>query len=514
MFFAKKNMQKKYAIKPLEQTYPQNNEIIMQKTKKEYQNKIHQFFHPSDDLVEYILQLKTGKEAFLYYLEGLTDNAALKNNVVLPLLEAKQVESVEDFPMVISVYMKKVHTWEEITSSILEGQSVIFLEGISTGYVIQTKGGTERGIEEPTSESIIRGAHDGFVESAATNIGLIRGYLPSKELKVKKSTVGDRAKTSVYFLYLSDVANKDILEEAEYLVGEIRIDTIIHVGELARFMQQDIWTPFPQFFTSERPDTIVKHILDGKIAIVLDHSPSVMIIPINLAGFFQTADDYNISWSIASFLRFLRVTGFVLAVLLPAIYIAIVNYHFEIIPLDLYLSIAKSRVKVPFSPLVEALIMEFTIEMLREAGIRLPQPTGQTIGIVGGIVVGQAAVQAGLVSNIMVIVVSITAISSFIVPNYDLSSCIRLLRFPMMILAYLYGIVGIISGVMVLIAHLVTLKSFGVPYSLPLAPFIKKDWKDMLIRFPSSLLSKRSQVANPQQEVKKTTEMEKGDRDD
>ncbi|MBJ3790064.1 spore germination protein, partial [Bacillus sp. OA1] len=192
-----------------------------------------------------------------------------------------------------------------------------------------------------------------------------------------------------------------------------------------------------------------------------------------------------------------------LAIFLPAFYIAIVSFHFEIIPIDLYTSIATSRVKVPFSPLLEAFIMEITLEMLREAGIRLPQPIGQTIGIVGGIVIGQAAVQAGLVSNVMVIIVSITAIASFIVSNYDLSSSIRLIRFPMMLLAYFYGIVGIVSGLMLLFAHFVSLTSYGSPYGLPIAPFRLQELKDSFVRFPISMITTRSSTGQPKQEKKK-----------
>ncbi|PEL85801.1 spore germination protein, partial [Bacillus wiedmannii] len=228
-----------------------------------------------------------------------------------------------------------------------------------------------------------------------------------------------------------------------------------------------------------------------------------MIVPMNLIGFFQTPDDYNIHWLIASFFRLLRFAGFIIAIFLPAIYIAIVSFHFEIIPIDLYTSIATSRVKVPFSPLLEAFIMEITLEMLREAGIRLPQPIGQTIGIVGGIVIGQAAVQAGLVSNVMVIIVSITAIASFIVSNYDLSSSIRLIRFPMMLLAYFYGIVGIVSGLMLLFAHFVSLTSYGSPYGLPIAPFRLQELKDSFVRFPISMITTRSSTGQPKQKKKK-----------
>ncbi|MDR4293471.1 spore germination protein [Bacillus cereus] len=469
-------------------------EYIFQSEIRTYQQKIKMLFKQSADLVEYSLHLKKKGPALLYYFEGLTDCVALKNNVVIPLLEAKGAEENPEFPFLISAHITNVDTWNEVSQALLSGQSILFIEYMNSAYIIQTKGGVERSIEEPQAESVIKGSHDGFVESAATNIGLIRRYIPSVGLQTKQFKVGKQVSLPLYLIYLDNMVNKEVLHKVEIKVQKIQTETeeVIHVGELSTFIQEDMWTPFPQTYVSERPDAIIKHILNGKIAIVLERSPSVMVVPIHLMNFFHTVDDYNMHWSIVSFFKILRMVGFILAMLLPAVYIAIINYHFEIIPLDLYLSVANSRIKVPFSPLVEALIMEFTIEMLREAGVRLPQPIGQTIGIVGGIVIGQAAVQAGLVSNIMVIVVSITAISSFIVPNYDLSSCIRLIRFPMMILAYYFGIVGVISGVMLVIAHLVTITSFGEPYTTPLAPFVLKDWKDTLIRLPSTVLQKQT----------------------
>ena len=234
----------------------------------------------------------------------------------------------------------------------------------------------------------------------------------------------------------------------------------------------------------------------------MDRSPGAMVVPMNLIGFFKPQMTIIFIGSLHLF-SLITICRIYYSYFLPAFYIAIVSFHFEIIPIDLYTSIATSRVKVPFSPLLEAFIMEITLEMLREAGIRLPQPIGQTIGIVGGIVIGQAAVQAGLVSNVMVIIVSITAIASFIVSNYDLSSSIRLIRFPMMLLAYFYGVVGIVSGLMLLFAHFVSLTSYGSPYGLPIAPFRLQELKDSFVRFPISMITTRSSTGQPKQEKKK-----------
>lgn len=472
---------------------------------------INQIFDQSADLVEHPLQLKTETHITLYYFEGLTDGIALKDNVIYPLLHRLDEDDKVFQSNIIATYTKEVFTWNEVIDSLLEGQSVLFMDGQLGALVINTKGWSERAVQEPVSEGAITGSHDGFIENASKNIGLIRRYIPSVELKIKKLLVGERATIPVYLIYLGDVANDTVIQEAETRIQEIQTDTVLSIGELSHYINDRLFTPFPQSLLSERPDAIANHILDGKVAILIDRSPIAMVIPVNLIGFFQTPDDYNVNWSIASFIRLLRFLGFFIAIFLPAVYIAIVSFHFEIIPLDLYISIAKSRVRVPFSPMIEALIMEITLEMLREAGVRLPQPIGQTIGIVGGIVIGQAAVQAGIVSNIMVIIVSITAIASFIVPNHDLSSCIRLIRFPMMLLAYVYGIVGIVSGTMILIAHIVTIKSFGTPYGVPLSPFRLKDLKNAFVHFPTPLLTTRPSASNPKQKKKKNLQSNKGD---
>ncbi|WVX84406.1 spore germination protein [Niallia oryzisoli] len=224
---------------------------------------------------------------------------------------------------------------------------------------------------------------------------------------------------------------------------------------------------------------------------VVDRSPSVIIGPATFDSFFKTIDDYSSRWMVASFIRLMRYFGFFIAIFLPATYIAIISFHFEVIPIKLLLSLGASRERIPFPPYIEAFIMEITLEMLREAGIRLPAKIGQTVGIVGGIVIGQAAVEAGIVSNIMVIVVALTAVASFIIPNYEMGSSIRIIRFPMMIFASLFGFVGLTVGLMILLAHFVALESLGTPYGSPIAPLRFPDWKDALIRFPLWSIYKR-----------------------
>ncbi|WP_429824068.1 spore germination protein [Brevibacillus laterosporus] len=311
-------------------------------------------------------------------------------------------------------------------------------------------------MEEPYLEPTIKGAHDGFVENASKNLGLLRRYIPSPELKLRQLKIGERGKVTITMAYLEDVANPKVIEELERRIQALSLDVIINIGELQQLISKNTFTVFPQFLVTERPDTTAMQILKGRVAILMDRSPGVPIAPMDLVGFLETKDDYNVNWLLASFVRLLRYIAFMISLVLPAFYVATISFHLEVIPLKLLLSIGESREKVPFPPVLEALVMELSLEMLREAGLRLPGPIGQTVSIVGGIVIGQAAVQAGIVSNIMVIVVSITAIASFIIPYYDMSSTIRLLRFPMMMLAYFFGYVGIIMGLMIMFIHLIT----------------------------------------------------------
>ncbi|ADY24998.1 spore germination protein [Bacillus paranthracis] len=444
--------------------------------------KIKKHFYGTEDLIDRSFCLRSGTKFALFYFESLTDVNILKENVITPLLEHNTNDMHIFSSNVITTSTKLVSAWDEIIEEMLDGNSVLLLDGVTQALVIDTKGGAERTVMEPVSEMIIQGPHDGFIENISKNIGLIRKYVPSSHLTATRLKIGRRTPVKGYLVYLKDMASETIVKEVENRIKNIKIDTILNVGELSNVIKDQRWTPFPQAYISERPDAIARHILEGRIAVLIDRSPGVMVVPVNLMCFFHPPDDYNIHWLICSFLRLLRFLGFIIAMFLPAIYIATVSFHFEIIPLNLYINIAASRAEVPFYPLTEAIIMEITLEMLREAGVRIPQPIGQTIGIVGGIVIGQAAIEAGLVSNTMVVIVSITAIASFLIANYDLANCARLIRFPIMILASCYGILGIVSGIIMLMVHLVTISSFGAPY----VSFCVQNIKNEIKKFSSS----------------------------
>ncbi|OOQ93179.1 spore germination protein [Bacillus cereus] len=463
--------------------------------------QLQQFFHQSPDLVIRRFQIPAdGLEAALIYLAGLTDKQSIQNHVLSPLMH-NSLDPKKELPITIGG-VEIINTWSQIENAVLGGDSVLFIHGRNNVYQLDTKGWPQRNIENPQNEVSLKGAHQGFVETGSQNIALIRRYIPQRELILKEMTIGIRGKTKVFILYLRDVASKDVLEELETRIQNITVDAIINTGELIEFIEDNPYSPFPQFILTERPDSTVSQILQGRFAVIMDGSPNVLIAPATFMSFFQGVDDYSTRWLLASFIRLLRFVAFMISLFLPATYVAFISFNFEVIPMELFLSIAESRSRVPFFPILEALLMEMTLEMMREGALRLPTPIGQTVGIVGGIIVGQAAVQAGIVSNIMIIVVAVTAIASFNIANYDMGSAIRMLRFPMMLSAALFGIVGIVIGWMTLIAHLISLESLGTSYGSPLAPFRFSDMKDAFMRLPLWTMRSRPKDAGASQSIR------------
>jgi len=483
---------KKYA-QPQQRRQPAVQEMPISPNLSDNISRLNSVFDKAPDLImRKLTNPETGVQSALVYLEGLSDKNAVDNNIIKSTMNANAADPAAPLkPFATIGDVQSSSDWRTIELAILRGKSVMFIQGHAEALVYDTQGWPQRAIEDPQLESSLKGAHQGFLETDTQNIAMIRRYIPDTNLKIISYSIGRRGHTKVSVLYMEDICHPEVLQELVDRISQIDVDAIINTGELAEFIEDNPYSPFPQFILTERPDAAASQLLQGRICVIVDRSPAVMIAPATFISFFQSVDDYSTRWLIASFFRMLRFVGFMAAVMLPAFYIALISYNFEIIPLKLLLSIGESRERVPFPPFVEAFMMEITLEMIREAGIRLPAPIGQTVGLVGGIVIGQAVVQAGFVSNIMVIVVATTAIASFIIPSYDMSSGIRLLRFPMMIIASLFGIVGIVIGFMTLIAHLVTLESLGTPYGSPLAPVRFADWKDTFIRLPIWKMVKR-----------------------
>lgn len=460
---------------------------------------LKEIFKDCDDLI--FREFNVGDEQEYKFaiacIDGLSDKMLIDNFVLESLmLDARKVrpssQMVRDHLFELAKYgtvatteIRESDDLNEAAGAVLSADTVVLLDGYDRVIIIGTKAWPARGPEEPKSEGVIRGPSDGFTETLRYNTALVRRRIRDPKFKIKQKVIGVRSKTDIAVMYIDDIVNKDILEKVYERLDEIDIDGIMESGYIEQLIEDNIFSPFPQIQATERPDTVASAILSGRIGIIVDNSPFVLIVPTTLMHLFISVEDYYQRWIVSTFVRVTRVAAGVISLVLPALYIAITSYQPDIIPTRFALAIAGSREGVPFPAFVEAFIMEITLELLREAGVRLPDPLGTTIGIVGGIVIGQAAVIAKIVSPVMVIIVSITAISSFIIPNYGVTTGFRLLRFGLMIFAAAFGIYGIMIGLILTLIHLVNLKSFGVPY---LAPFVSSDsvndFKDSVVRMP------------------------------
>ncbi|MCM3626537.1 spore germination protein [Paenibacillus glycanilyticus] len=350
---------------------------------------------------------------------------------------------------------------------------------------------------ETEEEFSVVGPKVGFVEDVDYNLQLVRLQLNSPDLIIKEITVGTLSKTRVSLLYLKEAANQENVAKIEKRIKSLNFDVIFDTTQLDQLIADNSFTPFPLFITTERRDRVVYSLILGQVAVVCDGSPYFITGPSNLFDFFVSPEDYYTPWLLGSFFRAIRIFGVVFSMLASAMYVAIITFHYDIIPKELLGRLVYSRQSVPFPPLVEALFLEITVEFLREAGARLPSRIGQTLGIVGGIILGQAAVEASLTSNVLIIIVSLSALASFVTPIYKMSNAIRFLRFPIIFLAAIWGSLGIALGVTIIIIHLSQLRSLGYPYTVPFFPLRTKDLKDSLVRSSYSKINSRPSFLKP-----------------
>lgn len=439
-------------------------------------------------------------QAALIYVSVLVDQDYIHTNILTPLSIAERGSIPTDFDSIKRNIINRLESSclsvtlyvSEAIRRVLSGDTVLLMEGLNESFLFPTAKSPARQVEEPVSEMLVRGSREGFVEQLDYNISLLRRRIKDPSFTMHKYEVGRRSKTAVVVAFISNIANQEIVDEVNRRIKRIDIDEIAESGTIEQLIEDHHFTPFPQMLNTERPDKVASFLMQGMVAVITDGTPFVLLVPVTLSMMLQSPEDYYGRWWISSLLRVLRYIITFFSLYLPSIYIALVSYQQGLIPTKLAISITSSREGVPFPTFVEALIMEMTIEILREAGLRLPKPIGQAVGIVGGLVIGQSAVEAGIVSPIMVIVVALTAISSFAIPFYDLGITFRMLRFGFMIAAAVFGLYGLIMASLLLIGHLARLKSFGVDFadtSLILRP---KLWKDTIFRLPLHLLKQRS----------------------
>jgi spore germination protein KA len=454
---------------------------------------VEDHFCQTEDLMKKEL-LFNNQKCVVLYLESLVKKELLQSSIIEPILGGKQ-DAIEN--TVHSAEIKKSSMVSEAGKNLLDGFCVIVINDNHQVYLASVGGIEGRAIQEPNSERTIKSAHDGFVEDFSSNLHLLRKRIKSPQLKVKYFTIGKLTATKVGIVYLENLANKKLVDEVERRLSSIEIDQLYLTGELEELIEDHPFSPFPQILATERPDRAVSYLTEGKVTIIVDGNPRVLVAPITFFAFYQASDDYSSRWMIGSFFRIIRIFSFIVTISLPAIYIAIVSFHSEVLPIGILYTIRTSLEYVPFPPFVEAVAMQIILELLKEASIRLPSPIAQTIGIVGGLVIGTAIVDAHIVSNMMIVVIGFTAIASFVAPINEMGTSVRLLGFPTMIAASLLGFFGIVFVLMLVFMHLSKLDTFGTPYFAPLAPFKKEDLKDTFIRLHILQLKTRPTDARP-----------------
>lgn len=455
-----------------------------------------------------------GKRAVLMFVEGLQQEELVNKQIIERLMNENLQRfgysaSTEQFAAHIKentlsvCKISEIDQYTELEESILIGFSALMIEGIPYAFLVEDPMPKLRAINEPTSEGLLRGPRVGFTEVLSENTAMLRqqGYTTDMELKVFE--VGERVKRKLVIAYMKGIVNPDLLKEVQDRIANISIDFVADSGYVEQFIEDNWLSPFQQVQNTERPDRVINAMMEGRIGILLDGTPFALIVPVTFSMLLQSPEDYYERWIPGSLLRTLRFMVAFLALMTPALYISFISFHPGLIPTELAVTIIETRQGVPFPSLIEVLILEISIEILREAGIRLPKPVGPAMGIVGGLIIGDAAVQAGIVSPILVIVVAVTAISSFAIPTYSAGITLRLLRFAGMLFASILGMYGTILFFLMICIHLTKLKSFGVPYVTPVSPYRFSDWKDLLLRVPVTMMKSRPELLKTQDKKRK-----------
>lgn len=436
------------------------------------------------------IQGKQAIKAFAVFMEGMSDKEIINSHVLQPLMILSSLppdDQIEDRLQTIKEKLlpgnqvMEYDKWEDVRKNILSGSTAVFIDGAEKALIVETKGWEQRGVGETKTETVVRGPHDAFTENLRSNTGLVRARIRTERLITEMMQVGELAATDIAVMYVKGIVNPRLVQEVKRRIKAVKVDFLQDSGILEQFIEDPPKGLIPRMLATERPDRVASALSEGFVAVFVGQSPYVLILPTVIWSLIHTAEDAYLRYPFGSLIRIIRFFALLAALLLPSIYIAITNYHPEMIPTDLMLAIAAARERVPFPVVLEVLLMELSLELIREAGIRIPNVIGPTIGIVGALILGQAAVQAGIISPLLVIVVAVTALSAFTMPNYNFGFAIRSLRFLFILLAAMWGFYGITLGILVLLMHFATLKSFGVPMLSPVTPH-KPASPDIILR--------------------------------
>lgn len=460
-------------------------------------------FSVSSDIVirEFAFGPKPQIHAALIYIDGLVDKATINQSIIKPLMYDSRIVCSEETnkenmdhikTTLLSVgEVQQIPSINKLVDSCMSGDAVLLINGFDEALVMSTRAWENRGVQEPQTEVVVRGPREGFSETLRINTTLLRRKIKNPDLILETMKIGTRTKTDVCIAYLNSVVNPVLIDEVRLRLNRINTDAILESGYIEQFIEDAPRSIFPTIANSEKPDVVAAKILEGRVAILVDGTPFVLTVPMLFIESFQVSEDYYSRSFFSSIIRILRYMSYIITILSPALYVAILTYHPELIPTPLLFTLMASEEGLPFPMILELAIMVFAFDILREAGVRLPRPVGQAVSIVGALVIGQAAVAAGIVSDLTVIVIAFTAVSSFVTPAQTDSASI--LRYIFLLLGGIMGGFGIIIGLICTLVHLVTLRSFGTPYLSPLAPFVTRDQKDVFIRAPIWRMSTRPQ---------------------
>lgn len=473
---------------------------------------------------KFLLNVKSREfKAFILYIDGMVSKESINDFILKPLMlknianqyDGKQVVSeavasnilirkVKKFNVVEYISdsllpqndIEKVDSFDKIAEDVASGNCILFVDTVNFAFDIDVKSFETRSIAEPKNEQVILGSQEAFVENLRTNTSMIRRNLCNESLVVESLDVGNKNKTKCAVCYLKNVANADLVAEVKFRLNNVDVDYITSIGELSQLIVDDISTTLPEILLTERVDKAIGNLLQGRVCVICNGNPYVMIMPVTIFDFMSTPEDTSINHIFANLLKVIRGISFFITLLLPGLYIAITTYHGELIPSELLFSIVASRSTVPFVVIVEIGLMELSFEIIREAGVRVPSPLGPTVGIVGTLILGQAAVEADIVSPILIIVIAITGITSFSIPDYSLSFHLRIERFIYILLGAFAGFLGIGIGLYLYLVTLCSLKSFGVSYLSPYAPLTVKGETRYLLK-PAWKREKRDAFLDP-----------------
>lgn len=433
----------------------------------------------------------------LFYLDTMIELPVVQDHIIRPLLRNTNI-SVREAVSILDY--GETDLLLVASQALVEGKTVVQIEGEAKLYMLGTELNKERAVNIPVNERVLRGSNQALIESLDTNLNMMRKLISTTDLVVKFYQLGRRSNTKVSVLYLRSLANEDVLKEFDRRIANIDIDYLEAPGFLQELIEDKKFSLFPNMLVTERPDRVRSYLMDGKIAILTDGSPDCLIVPVSFWAFFQTPDDYQIGWLFGSAIRFLRIVCFIFAICLPGAYVALVTFDPRVAPFEIALTLQSSMQYIAMPPILEAISMLVILEILREATVRLASPIGQTIGVVGGIVIGTVVVESNLISNMMVVIVALTGIASFIIPSYEMSSAARLLTYPFIVMAAIFGMIGLELAFLLVLTHLARKNTMGIPYFY--SGISGDTIKDTFFRGPIRSLKKRPKESLAQDETR------------